>query len=154
HCVAPAFESGLVSFYLRDLEDSLNRSRDPIELILRGCAPQLIVSETRSVAVPLSDKAKLRLLERFVLPAKEVQPQAAPPSKIEIKASDHIRRFLNELAPSSKEAIIPNARPHDLFGKSLPNVKAVAFAIRRPSRVVLVDGVDLSVMTPARTIAK
>jgi hypothetical protein len=153
-CIAPAFEPELVGFYLRDLEDSLDRSHEPVEVTLRRCAPQLIVSETRSVAAPLTDKARLRLLERFVLPSTEALTQTTLASNTEIKASEHIRLFLSEFGLRSDDTIISNARPRELFGRALPNVKAVAFAIRGPSRVVLVDGVDLRVMTPGKTIAK
>jgi hypothetical protein len=153
-CIAPAFEPELVSFYLRDLEDSLDRSSEPFEVTLRRYAPQLIVSEARSVAAPLTDRARLRLLERFVLPSTDAQRQAAVASKVEIKASEHIRLFLTEIGLQSGDTVIPHARPRELFSRNLPNVKAVAFAIRRPSIVVLVDGVDLRVMTPAKTISK
>ena len=88
------------------------------------------------------------------MPSTEVQPQAALASSVEMKASEHIRLLLSEFGLRSEDTIIPNARPRELFSRNLPNVKAVAFAINHPLMVVLVDGVDLRVMTPGKTIAK
>lgn len=153
-CVAPDFEPELVSFYLRDLEDSLIRSREPVEVTLRRCAPQMIVSEARSVATPLTSENKLRLMERFVLPAKEVQKELAQVSRAETTTSEHLRIFLSEIAPLSANMFIRNARPLDLFNLTLPNIKPVAFAIKKPSKIVVVDGIDLSVMTPTKAVAK
>ena len=151
-CVAPDFEPELVNFYLHDLEDSLNRSREPVEVTLRRCAPQLIVSEARSVSAPLTQDKRVRLLERFVLPAKELEKALA--SGVEVTSSERLRLFLGEIAPWSAKEIIRNAQPLELFNLALPNVKPVAFAIRKSSKVVLVDGVDLSVMTPTRAVTK
>jgi hypothetical protein len=153
HCLAPGFEPDLVGFYLTDLERSLNRSHDPVEITLRRYAPQLVVSEARSVVMPISESTKLRLLERFVIPGKPLQGEPLASSRIEMNTAEHIRHFLNEFAPLEGE-IISNARPQALFGKHLPNAKAVAFAIRRNSNFVLVDGVDLNTMTPAKAISK
>lgn len=153
-CVAPDFEPELVGFYLRDLEDSLNRSREPVEVTLRRCAPQLIVSEARSVTTPLTSENKLKLMERFVLPAKEVQKELVQVFRAEDTTSEHLRIFLSEIAPLSANMFIRNARPLDLFNLTLPNIKPVAFAIKKPSRIVVVDGIDLSVMTPTKAVAK
>ncbi|SRR5216684_2586795 len=153
-CVAPDFEPELVSFYLHDLEDSLGRSREPVEITLRRCAPQLVVSEARSVATPLTSDKRVRLMERFVLPAKESQKELVQVSHAEATTSEHLRIFLSEIAPWSVNTIIRNARPLDLFGMTLPNINPVAFAIKKPSKIVVVDGIDLSVMTPAKAVAK
>lgn len=153
-CIAPDFEPELVAFYLRDLEANLDRSTEPIEVTLRRCAPQMLVSEPRSITSPITDTAKQRLLERFVLATKSSISEANVVSKGELQTADHLRLFLHEIAPLAEPTIIRNARPRELFGRNVPHVKAVAFAIRKPSIVVLVDGVDLRVMTPAKTIAK
>ena len=153
-CVAPDFEPELVSFYLRDLEDSLDRSREPVEITLRRCAPQLVVSEARSVATPLTPDKRVRLMERFVLPAKEFQKELVQVSRAEATTSEHLRIFLTGIAPWFENMVIRNARPLDLFDITLPNLKPVAFAIKRHSMFVLVDGVDLSVMSPAKAVAK
>jgi hypothetical protein len=153
-CVAPDFEPELVAFYLRDLEANLDRSSEPIEITLRRCAPQMIASEPRSLAAPITDMARQRLLERFVLPVQTLQVRTSADSKGESEASEHLRLFLRDLAPIAEATFIPNARPRELIGKNLPYVKPVAFAIRKPSTVVLVDAVDLRIMSPARAIAK
>jgi hypothetical protein len=153
-CVAPDFEPGLVSFYLRDLEDSLNRSREPVEVTLRRCAPQVVVSQARSVSMPLTPDKRLRLIERFVLPAKELPKELVAAFREETSTSERLRIFLSEIAPWSASQIIRNAGPLDLFNLALPNIKPVAFAFRRPSKVIVVDGVDLSVMTPTRAVTK
>ncbi len=153
-CVAPDFEPELVSFYLHDLEDSLSRSHEPVEITLRRCAPQLVVSEPRLVATPLTPDKRVRLMERFVLPAKELQKELVHVSRAEATTSEHLRIFLSEIAPLSAKMIIRNARPLDLFNLTLPNIKPVAFAIKASSKIVVVDGIDLSVMTPTKAVAK
>lgn len=153
-CVAPDFEPELVNFYLHDLEDSLNRSREPIEVTLRRRAPQLVVSEARTVSMPLTPDKRLRLIERFVLPAKELQRGLVATSREDTSTSEHLRMFLAEVAPWSASQIIRNAQPLDLFNLTLPNIKPVAFALKKPSKVIVVDGVDLSVMTPTRAVTK
>jgi len=152
-CIAPDFETELVSFYLRDLEDSLDRSPGEVDIALRRCVPQLLASEPRLIVTPVTEAMKLRLLARFVSPAKE-PGRDVPLSSMETTVTEHMRSFLSKVAPRSTEGMLLNASPRDLFGKPLPNVTPVAFAIRGASKIVLVDGIDLRVMTPARAIRK
>src|SRR6185436_18698353 len=48
--------------------------------------------------------------------------------------------------------VIRNARPGDVLGRSIGTIGAVAAAIRVRDSVVLVDGIDLRLLTPKKGI--
>jgi hypothetical protein len=156
-CIAPGFEPDLVKFYLDDLASALQRKcGDDLALTLRRYAPQLITSEERSILLPVTELAKMRLLERFVMPRSE--PKAAelaspaPQGGIGEQFTEHLRLFVAEYVRPTEATILQNARPQDLFGRALPDVKPVAISVQKRGRIILIDGVDLQIMKGKRAI--
>lgn len=154
HCIAPGLEPELIKFYLDNLESNLHRkSPDDLALTLKKCGPQMIASEERRLLLPLTEQQKMRLLERFVLPASKLKADATEASAQQ-EFADHLRLFVTEFVRPSEVTILHNARPHELFGKSLPHVRPVAIAVRKAGKIVMVDGVDLGVLTPTQAITR
>src|SRR5262245_46386017 len=67
-CLAPGIEPELVGFYLENLKNTLAAIDSNIDQRLMRYGPQLLASEERKLAWPLSDTARLYLIERFLQP--------------------------------------------------------------------------------------
>src|SRR5205807_630902 len=106
-CIAPGVEPSLLAFYLRDLEEALERGEaSEATSVLRTYGPQFQASEPREVLVPLTEELKLRLLARFALPAGA--PKSVPASSAFQEArktvEDSLREYVFRLkAPSGAE---------------------------------------------------
>jgi len=151
-CIAPSFELELVKFFLDDLELKLQESSSPIEVAMKESAPQLLVSKARQITSPVTEAARLRLLRRFVL-SESMSVQAIEDAELTAAevSDDHLRVFVQELV-GTPDRIVTRARPQDLFGKKIKNVASVAVAVRTQTAIMLIDGIDLRVLTPTKAI--
>ncbi|HXJ94577.1 MAG TPA: hypothetical protein VMT20_17155 [Terriglobia bacterium] len=155
HCIAPGFEPELVKFYLDDLATTLQRNcRDDLALTLRRYAPQLVASEERSILLPVTELTKMRLLERFVRPRSE--PRTADLETASTLArqgeqfTERLRLLVGECVRPTEATIFQNARPQEIFGRALPDVRPVAISVKRGEKITLIDGVDLQIMNGKR----
>jgi hypothetical protein len=157
-CLAPRIDPALVRVYLDDMQTSARRGSSDVQSLLRRHAPQLVTSEARKSAWPLSDKARLYLIRRFL--TKEGQhPDTLRKGTDKDEKIDqvklHIKEFVLRVARRGVDDIKENASTQWVLGRNLPNIAPVAVALRKGGRIViLVDGVDLSVLTPKSALAR
>jgi hypothetical protein len=155
HCIAPHAEPELIKFYLDDLDDALRRSGDDPILTLRRYGPQLIASDERLVSLPITETTKLMLLERFVGPcgvaiARLESAAAQTPRKD--KFAEHIGLFVGKYIPHCD--IIRDAGPQEMFGRAMSDFGTIAIAVRRPRRTIMIDGVDLQLMSRGQAVSR
>lgn len=155
-CIAPSYEPELVKFYLDDLDATLRRrSEDDLGLILRRYGPQLVASEERIVSLPLSESKKLSLLERFVArggrPKVELAPAQAKGTSAD-QVGEHIRKFVEEYVQPTGVKVFRDALSQDLLGYRVPALGRVAMAVKKPRKMILIDGVDLRLLPKKQAI--
>lgn len=155
-CIAPGAEPELIKFYLDDLNGALrSRSGDDPILILKRYGPQLVASEERLVALPITDTTKLRLLERFVTPCEVSKAKLdyvkthAPPKD---RFAEHMRLFVGKYIPENQ--MLQDAGPKQMFGHSVGDLGTVAIAVRRPGKTIMIDGVDLQLMDRKQVVTR
>jgi hypothetical protein len=159
HCIAPGYEPELVKFYLDDLAANLQpKNADELTLTLRRYSPQLIASEERSISLPVTDQVRMTLLKRFVLPASKSKTLDVREADFQAQSvdlfADHLNRFVgNYIRPSGAE-ILRNVGSREIFGRPMREMGAVAMAIRKPGRIIMIDGVDLGIITSTQAIDK
>jgi hypothetical protein len=156
HCIAPNAEPDLIRFYLDDLDDALsNRSGDDPILILKRYGPQLVASDERLVSLPITETTKLRLLERFVGPSgvsmAKLEPAVAQMPRKD-KFAEHISLFVGKYIPHGD--ILRDAGPKEMFGRAMSDFGTIALAVRRPRRTIMIDGVDLQLMSRAQVVGR
>jgi hypothetical protein len=156
-CIAPELDLELLRLYFDDLKSSIRRS-DDVSMVLRGYAPQITTSETRSVVAPVTRETEQRLLERFAGTKRSVGADwvVAPMSAAEAiraEVNDHIADFVEAVALPLRLRVFRNPTPQQLFGKPMSRIGTVAAGVRVGSTVILVDGVDLTAMTPRRSVS-
>jgi hypothetical protein len=153
-CVAPAAQLNLLRFYLASFQAELHKSPESPELLLRRLSPQLSSSEARKVRWPLTESLRLQLLHRFAFPA-EAEGKAPKHAREALadEVKQRIRDIVSSLAAPSRE-IKFDASPEWVLGRKLANVKPVAVALRDRGRVVLIDGIDLNLLTPRGAVSR
>jgi hypothetical protein len=155
HCIAPHAEPELIKFYLDDLDDALRRSGDDPILTLRRYGPQLIASDERLVSLPITESTKQRLLERFVEPCDVQRAQLAPGearTRPKDKFAEHIGLFVAKYVPHRE--ILRDAGPKEMFGYAMADFGTIAIAVRKPRRTIMIDGVDLQLMSRKGVISR
>lgn len=155
--LAPGIEPELVSFYLEDLRRTLTKVDSEIDERLRQHAPQLVASEERKLAWPLSEKAKLYLIERFLQPRRKLAAGGRVVDILEqrlVTSKERIAGLIEQFKGPKVLAIQRNATSEWIVGRRIPQVKPVALALRKRDETVLVDGVDLNVLSPGGALSK
>jgi hypothetical protein len=156
-CLAPRTDSGLVRFYLEDLEAGVRRSPSDISSLIRHHSPQLTTSEARRSAWPLGEKARSYLMRRFL--TREVGQTATlsvatvKDEKIDL-VKEHIGDLLRKVSRRPSDDIREDANSQWVLGRNLPNIAPVAFAVRTSRVVILIDGVDLSVLSTKGALSR
>lgn len=154
-CLAPGTEPGLVRFYLNAISERLNRGETP-EKVLTDHGPQFAASPPRSLALPLTDKTRQRLISRFVTRASaELIKDKAQRTQgtSDRRFADHIEGFVRDLnLPMGR--VLKNADSRELLGMHIRAVKRVPLAVEVDRRLVLFDGVDFNLMKPAGAIKR
>lgn len=152
-CLSPRTSPDIVRFYLDDLKTRLKEATPDIDGFILAQSPYLVTSEKRKVAWPLTDKIRLQLIERFLNKGSEVPSvvQESKPPKIDI-VNEHLRRLLTESAKISPGQLQENAKSEFILGRRVPQIRSVAFALRRDNGVILIDGVDLNFLSPQRAV--
>lgn len=159
HCFAPMFEVDLLRFLMRSLDEQLRDQDLKVEQVLLGLGSQLSLSAERRVIAPITQEAKMHLLERFVI-RKEfgavIDFVAAESQKkqFETHLTEHILKFARPLLNGENRRFIENASPMQVLGRKLPGTDRVSLLIDMNDRVAVLDGVDLSLQTPKEVIRR
>ena len=157
-CVAPSIDVDLVNFYVEEIRQALTSSPGAPAAVVDQFGPTFATSQPRKVSVPLSDTERLQLLQRFVLrslaggiAADEAAATARP---AETAFADHLEGVVRSLSTAIIQRVTRQAKPQQIIGFPIPSVKPVALAVELDSLMVLLDGVDLNAMKPARAVSK
>jgi hypothetical protein len=156
-CLAPHLDPSLVRVYLDDMVASAKGRPSEADLLIKRHAPQIVTSEARRSAWPLSESARSYLMRRFL--AKE-RPEARLDSKgaaAEERVDPvkvRIRDLVLKVAKEQIEDVREDATSQWVLGRSLPYIAPVAVALRTPSILVLIDGVDLSASTTKGALSR
>src|SRR5258708_2421274 len=154
-CLAPNIEPGIVSFILSDLKRTLSEVDSEIDQRLKSRAPQLVVSEERKLAWPLSNEARLYLIERFLHPKGRAESHDVSALEQRQKISQQrLVELVQQVSVSNGLDLKRDATPQWILGRKVPQIAKVAIAVRKPRVVILLDGVDLNVLTPKGALSK
>lgn len=158
-CVAPDVDQDLLRLYLTDFRSTVERSHDDLEIALKRYGPQVTASVDRYVASPITDRVKQLLLERFAMPKRGATAlegalvagvQSGTALRQEVR--ERIASFTESVVAPLDLRVVRNARPPDVLGKAFKLIDPVAVAIRGRDSTVLVDGIDLRLASPKRSI--
>jgi hypothetical protein len=120
-----------------------------MDSILLRYAPHLVASEVRRVTWPLSDQDRTYLIKRFLTKEGYVNGEHKPAfAEKEKQIKAHLRSLVERFVGDQYDGLKTDAGPQWVIGERLPQIKSVALALRRDNRVILIDGVDLKVLTP------
>ena len=148
-CFSKKIGVSYIRTLVEDIRNSLERSRgaEP-ERLITGYAPMFQLSPPRKVATPVDESIREMLLRRFVLAGDAVMMH---PSRGEAR-----KQFSGRLVSYASEALgrmgggyrlIENARSMDVLGEKRHGIRRVALALRRENQVVLLDGLDLNLLS-------
>lgn len=138
----------ILRFYLSDLRERISRSKGEfVERLVRDYAPMFGVSPPRRIVSPVSSATKLMLLRRFVHGDNEEHFRASR-GAIRKQFTNRLERFANHVVDTAetRSRFISNAAAIDIFGERHKGVGRIALAIIRDNQVVLMDGLDLSLL--------
>jgi hypothetical protein len=157
-CLAPYADTTLLSFLLEDLSGLLSSTKS-VELAIGSVGPHIAASEARYVAGPVLDSTRQLMLERFVLPSSAGVALVALDDK-RSRSKELVRQVGTNLADFAEAAsavtrgarqLLREARPVDVIGRRA-SIPPVAAALKTASEVVLIDGIDLNLMTPGSSV--
>lgn len=156
NCVAPGFDSTIPRILLDDLAESVaSLQGSEAELAIRGYGPQLVASEPRRLLVPLTEAIKARLHSRFLFSRSDVVEERAGEALV-TGNDDLIRKRLETYLGAllnSRYDIRRNVDLGTLF-RLKPAIKRgkVALVVTTPHRLVVIDGVDLTLSKARATV--
>ena len=154
-CLAPHIDRDLVRMYLEDMESNFKNDPMNVESLVRRRAPSLVMSEPRKAAWPLTDQERQYLMRRFL--GKEGRSEVSNKTVQELKR-DQIKAHLKELVQRVDK--LPTKDLHEdvnaqwVLGRSVGGIESIALALRKTNQVVLIDGTDLTVLTPKRALIR
>lgn len=152
-CLSPHIDPQLIQFYLDDMTSTLRQNPESIESDLKRHTPHLLASPVRRIAWPLTNEARIYLMKRFLgVEGKRAQMvEARSPQPDLVK--EHLRQLIQR-AKVRNEDLKEDAKPEWILGRKVRYIKKVAFALRKDYGVVLIDGVDLSVLPAQSTVTR
>lgn len=159
-CLAPHIDPDLVRIYLEDMEAACKRAPSDVDSLIRQHAPQLVTSDVRKSAWPLTDEARLYLMERFLAKEKHSELAAQHAQKDDLVKA-HLRQLVQKASKEGPANIREDANSNWVLGTRVSKVSniigiigPVALAVRRTAGVILIDGIDLSVSTPNHALRR
>lgn len=145
-CLTSKANCDLIRVYLDDLKMYLKSHLSDIDSHILRYAPHLVMSEVRKSVWPLSDRARLYLMRRFLSKDKRVAPDQMVK---EGNVKTHIRDVVKNATRDHIEHLIKeDVSSQWVLGEKVPQIRPVAFALDRNNRIILIDGTDLTVLTP------
>jgi hypothetical protein len=157
-CFAPDFEVALLRFIMANLEEQLRNKYLTSDQLQFGLGSQIAFSAQRVVSSPISDSAKLHLMERFVLhkeseaPISTIQAESNR-TATEARLRQHLLNFARPLAREGRE-LIEHPGPRQILGRPIPGVSKVSLAISYDGKMTILDGVDLSIQSPKEVVTR
>jgi hypothetical protein len=145
----PTVDVESLNLLLESLRDEIETSSDP-EMVLSSYGPQLLASNARRVATPITDEMADMMLGRYVFPVK-AQRRRAPPEK-DVTALEIEALLRNAGGPDLQ--LKSSVKAREIIGRNLPGAKPIALAVARPDGWTLVDGVDLNALTTRGAITR
>jgi hypothetical protein len=153
-CLAPQVDLDLVATYLEDMQTTIKRSPSEVEISIRRQSPYLVTSEARRIAWPLDAEARRYLMKRFL--GKHgghiLSPMAAKQETDQLRS--HLKDLVQRAVRNEPIDLHENASSQWILGRKLPQVSKVALALRRTNEIVLIDGIDLTILTPGRALSR
>lgn len=148
-CLAPHLDAGLIAMYLDDMRVHLNLRPSDIETILRGYTPYIVTSDVRKATWPLADADRAYLIKRFLSKEGYIDGESKPAkAEKEKQIKEHLQKLVQSFVGDRERDFKTDAGPQWILGERLPQIKPVAIALRRDNRTILIDGVDLHVLSP------
>ncbi|HEV2884666.1 MAG TPA: hypothetical protein VGW36_07395 [Pyrinomonadaceae bacterium] len=151
-CLAPSTDPNLVQMYLDDLADRLRHDQLNVDAIIRRHAPQIMTSEPRKVAWPLTDAARLYLMKRFLHKEKVAATHPRLEKQDQVRA--HIKQLIHHTVKGRKLELHEDAAADWVLGRHMPEIEQVALAMRKRKGVLLIDGVDLTILRPKSALSR
>jgi len=158
-CFAPNFETALLRFLMRSVEEQLRDAATPLDQSFLGLGSQLSFSPERRIASPITEKTKLYLLERFV--TRDDRDAMVPVDAVAYQRAEknarfmaHVLSFARPLLGRGTGAFIERASSTQVFGHKLPGVGSVSLLISTQNSVTVLDGVDLSIQKPKEVVRR
>ena len=142
----PWIDSKTVGFYLEDLKNALAKTTS-IEGVLNLYGPQLISSDARRVALPITNSLVEMLLEKFVQPAPRGPHEAKQPDQVAIAIRAFVKNRVHKDLHFQTEVT-----SETILGRKAAGVGTVALAVESSTGWTLIDGVDLNLLTPKKAI--
>ncbi|SRR6266404_656928 len=156
-CLAPHIDTDLVKIYLDDMEANLKRAPSDVDLLIRRHSPQLVTSEARKAAWPLTNTARMHLMRRFLSKEGRVEDDSSKPLAKDKRVNQvkaHLRALVQRVAKEQIGELQEDAKAHWVLGQSFPGIDPIAFGLRRTDVVILIDGIDLSVLKPKPALSR
>lgn len=159
-CVAPRYDLKLLKYYLGSLRSAIGESsRHDLDITLSRYSPHVLTSDARRVAAPVSAELKHRLLERYATSENDIKLQVdqLKATPLETIQDAQIGVFVEKFTTTMRLKVLRDVSPDHFFPKmkgSTGRIRPVAAAVVTPGHVVLIDGVDLSRLTPKRGLAR
>jgi hypothetical protein len=144
----PWLDLSMVHFYLDALEGALSKSINA-ESTLNLYGPQLVASDSRRIALPITEALVDLLMRKFVLPAPKVA--VAHEEKPVDAVAQSIRAYVTQGAGRELK-VHSGADALMILGRKSPRIAPVAMAIESATGWTLIDGVDLNILTPTKAI--
>jgi hypothetical protein len=142
----PWIDSKSVGFYLDDLKDALAKTKS-IEPVLNLYGPQLVASDARKIALPITDALVSMLTEKFVRPAPRGPHEVRQPDQVAIAIQAYVRNRAHKDLHFHTEVTSDT-----ILGRKAPRLGTVAVAVESNVGWTLIDGVDLNLLRPNQAI--
>jgi hypothetical protein len=151
-CLAPATDPNLVQMYLDDLADRLRHDQSNVDAVIRRHTPQIMTSEPRKVAWPLTDTARLYLIKRFLNKEKVATTHTRLEKQDQVRA--HLKQLIRHTVKRPSIDLQEDAQSEWVLGRHIPEIEQVALAMRKRKGVILIDGVDLTILKPKSALSR
>jgi hypothetical protein len=157
-CIAPRVDVGVLHVYMEELLEQAQKKPAELESVLLKFTPQLISSEKRKIRWPLTEKTRALLIDRFLRTSPEMAHSESSLSVPEAKEQreeilrNHIRGFVEQVSRGAGLDIVQGAGTKDIIGRKIQNVRPIAIAIKKQKETILIDGVDLRIISPASAV--
>lgn len=149
HCLAKKIGMPHLRVLIDDICEALFKSRgDDIERISQLYAPMFQLSPPRKVASPLDQRVRDILFKRFVTGENDDSSRTSR-GQARKKFSSELKSLASSVLGREQAGyrLIENAKSEDVLGDRRDGIRRVAVAIKREDHTVLLDGLDLNLLS-------
>ncbi len=147
-CLAPHLDASLIAMYLDDMRAQISFKPSDINTILLRYSPYLLTSDVRKATWPLTDADRAYLIKRFLSKEGYTDGESKPKAEKEKQIKKHLTELVQRFIGDREDSFKADAGPQWVLGERVPQIKSIAVALRRDNRTILIDGVDLHVLSP------